>query len=117
MTKLKTAVAAALALAGALTTTVAMARTADAASPDTTRIVVRYGDLNLVTREGADALRSRVDHAAMLVVGSVDTRDLQRIAEQRHARAAALETANAIIAASSGSAYAANTGAPKTLGL
>jgi UrcA family protein len=113
MLKLGTALAACLALAAPLT---AAAQPAGG-SADDTRIVVRYGDLNLATRDGADALRARVDHAAMRVVGSVDPRDLQRMAEQHRARAAALETANAIIAASSGSAYAANSDAPKALRL
>ena len=98
MSKLKTAFVAVLVLAGAQIATVAMARTAYAGSPDTMRIVVRYGDLNLATHEGADALRSRVDHAAMRIVGDVDPRDLQGMAELRKARAAALETADAIIA-------------------
>jgi len=113
MFKLVAAVAAVLALAAPLA---ASARSAGANSADTITVLVRYGDLNLATREGAEALRARVDHAAMLVVGSVDPRDLRRVAEQRRARAAAQETANAIIAASSGSAQAAND-APRILRL
>lgn len=115
MTKFKTAVAAVLALAGALTATVAAARPA-AATSDTTRIVVRYGDLNLATREGADALRSRILHAAMRIKGDVDPRDLQGMAELRRAREAALGMADAIIAHSQ-SAYAAAGSAPGRLDL
>ena len=114
MFKLGMAVAALLAIAAPLAAT---AHPAGGSSDDTTCVVVRYDDLNLATREGAQALRDRVDHAAMLIVGSVDLRDLQAVAEQRRARAAALETANAIIAASSGSAYAANSDAPRILRL
>jgi UrcA family protein len=114
MLKLGTALAACLALAAPFAAT---AQPAGGSSDDTIRIVVAYGDLNLATPEGAQALRARVDHAAMMVVGSVDPRDLQQVAVQRRARAAALETANAIIAANTGSAYAANSAAPKTLRL
>lgn len=98
MSKLKTAALALLVLGGAQAATVAVARTADAASPNTMRIVVRYGDLNLATREGADALRLRVVQAATRIKGGVDNRDLQGMAELRKARAAALDMADAIIA-------------------
>jgi UrcA family protein len=98
MTKLKTAAVALLVLAGAQTATGAMARTADAASPDTMRIVVKYGDLNLATREGAEALRARVVHAAMLIKGDADPRDLQAMAAMRKARDAAVAMADAITA-------------------
>ena len=94
-----------------------MARTPDTGSSETVQVVVRYGDLNLATPEGAAALRARVDRAAMLVKGDVDPRDLRAVAEQRKARAAALETANAIISAHAGTAYAATRPAPTWLGL
>jgi UrcA family protein len=115
MFKLKTA-AALFAVASALTATAATARTADASSPDAMRIVVRYGDLNLATREGADALRSRVVHAAMQIKGNVDPRDLQGMAEMRRARDAALAMADAIIVHSQ-PAFAAVGGPPNHLDL
>jgi UrcA family protein len=115
MFNLKTA-ATVFAVASALTATVATARTANEASPDAVRIVVRYGDLNLATREGADALRSRVVHAAMQIKGNVDPRDLQGMAEMRKARDAALAMADAIIVHSQ-PAFAATGGAPDHLDL
>ena len=117
MLNLKVGVAALVALAIAQSATGAMARTPDTGSSDTVQVVVRYGDLNLATLEGADALRARVDRAAMLIKGDVDPRDLRAVAEQRKARAAALETANAIISAHAGTAYAATRPAPTWLGL
>jgi UrcA family protein len=117
MLNLKTGAAALLALALAQSATGAMARTPDAGSADTVQVVVRYGDLNLATPEGAQALRARVDRAAMLIKGDVDPRDLRAVGELRKARAAALETANAIISAHAGTAYAATRPAPNWLGL
>jgi UrcA family protein len=114
MLKLATAIAAALALAAPL----AAAAQPAAGSNDIPRVVVKYGDLNLATPEGAQALRDRVDRAATVVVGYVDPRDLQRVAEERRARAAARQTADEIIAAAmSGPAYAANNHTPKVLRL
>jgi UrcA family protein len=98
MTSLKTAAVALLALAGAQTATVATARTADQASPDTMRIVVKYGDLDLGTREGAEALRARVVDAAMRIKGDADPRDLRAMMERRKARDAAVAMADAIVA-------------------
>jgi UrcA family protein len=67
---------------------------------------VAYGDLNLATPAGANALRARVDRAAMRVKGEVDPRDLAGMAELRKARAAAQEAADQIIGAHRGTPYA-----------
>jgi len=115
MFKLKTA-ATVFVVASTLVASVATARTAAASPPDAMRIVVTYGDLNLATREGADALRSRVVHAAMQIKGNVDPRDLQGMAEMRKARDAALAMADAIIEHSQ-PAFAAVGGAPNHLDL
>ena len=117
MPNLKTGVAALLALALAQSATGALAKTPDAGFADAVQVIVRYGDLNLATPEGAHVLRARVDRAAMLIKGDVDPRDLRAVAELRKARAAALETANAIISAHAGTAYAATRPAPNWLGL
>jgi UrcA family protein len=117
MLNLKTGVGALLALALAQSATGAMARTPDAGSADTVQVVVQYGDLNLATPEGAQALRDRVDRAAMLIKGDADPRDLKAVAELRKARAAALEAANAIISAHAGTAYASTRPAPTYLAL
>ena len=116
MTKLRMTVVALLALGAAQTATVAIARTADAGG-EATRVVVSYGDLNLATRQGADALRARVDLAARRVKGEVDPRDLRAVADLRRARATALGMANAIIAARAGTSYAAYHGSLSTLEL
>ena len=116
MTKLKTAAVALLVLAGAQTATVAMARTADAGSPDQVRIVVKYGDLNLATPEGAAALRARGVHAAMQIKGDVDPRDLKAMAEMRKARDEAIAMADAI-AAHQDTALAAAGATPNHLAL
>src|SRR5207237_9294851 len=97
--------------------TMATARTADAGAPDDVRVVVGYGDLNLATREGADTLRDRVDHAALRVKGDVDPRDLGGVAELRKARAAARDAANAILEAHRGTAYAGASAGPGKLHL
>lgn len=117
MLKLKLGVAAFLALAITQSATGAMARTPDVGSSDDVQVVVRYGDLNLATPEGAHALRARVDRAARLVKGDVDPRNLQAVAEVRKARAAAADAANAIIEAHRGTAYAGIHPAPNKLGL
>ena len=117
MLKLKLGVAAVVALAIAQSATGAMARTPDLGSSDEVRIVVRYGDLNLATPEGAHALRARVDRAAILVKGEIDPRDLRAVAEMRKARSAAADAADAIIAAHRGTDYAATRPAPNKLGL
>ena len=117
MLELKTGVAAVVALAIAQSATGAMARTPGLGSSDEVQVVVRYGDLNLATPEGAHALRARVDRAAILVKGEVDPRDLRSVAEVRKARAAAADAADAIIAAHRGTAYAATRPAPNKLGL
>jgi UrcA family protein len=115
MLKLRLGIAAVVALAIAQSATGAIARTPDVGSSDEVRIVVRYGDLNLATPEGAHALR--VDRAAILVKGEVDPRDLRAVAEMRKARAAAADAADAIIAAHRGTDYAATRPAPNKLGL
>jgi UrcA family protein len=117
MLKLKLGVAALLAIAIAQSANGAAARTPDLGSSDDVRVVVRYGDLNLATPVGAHVLRARVDRAAMLVKGDVDPRDLRGVVELRKARAAALDAANAIIAAHAGTAYAATGPAPNKLDL
>ncbi|HLZ82457.1 MAG TPA: UrcA family protein [Caulobacteraceae bacterium] len=117
MLKSKTGIAAIAALAIAQAATGAMARTPALGSSDEVQIVVRYGDLNLATPEGAHALKARVDRAAVRVKGDVDPRNLQAVAEMRKARAAAQEAADAIIAAHQGSAYAATRPAPNKIGL
>ena len=118
MLTLKTGLAAVATLALIQSATGAFARTPDLGSSDDVQIVVRYGDLNLATPQGADALRARVDRAAMRVKGDVDPRNLQAVAEMRKARAAAQEAADAIItAAHQGPAYAAARPAPNKIGL
>jgi UrcA family protein len=117
MTLTKCGLAALLALGVAASTPVAFARTADAFAPDDVRIVVAYGDLDLATPAGADALRFRVDRAAMQVKGQVDPRDLAGMAELRKARAAAREAADAIIDAHRGTAYAGLHPAPSRVHL
>jgi UrcA family protein len=117
MLTLKTGVAAIVALALAQSATAAMARTPAIGSSDDVQIVVKYGDLNLATPQGAHALHARVDRAAVRVKGDVDPRDLRAVAEMRKARAAAADAADAIIAAHAGTAYAATRPAPNKLGL
>jgi UrcA family protein len=117
MLKLKLGAAGLLALAIVQSTTGAVARTPGVGSSDDVQIVVRYGDLNLATPQGAHALRARVDRAAVRVKGDVDPRDLRAVAEVRKARAAAADAANAIIAAHQGTAYAGMRPAPNKLGL
>jgi UrcA family protein len=117
MLKLKWSLAAFLALAIAQSATGAVARTYDVGSPDDVQVVVRYGDLDLATPQGAQALRVRIDRAAMRVKGDVDPRDLRGMAELRKARAAALDAANAIIEARRGTAYAEIAAAQDKLGL
>lgn len=117
MLKLKLSVAALLAVAIAQSATGAAARTHDRGLSGDVQVVVGYGDLNLATPSDADELRARVDRAALLVKGDVDPRDLAGMAELRKARAAALETANAIIAAHAATAYVAMRPAPNRLEL
>ena len=109
--------AALLAIAIAQSATGAAAGTADSRSSDHVQVVVRYGDLNLATPEGAHALRARADRAAMLVKGGVFPLDLTGVAELRKARAAALAAADAIIAAHAPTAYAETRSAPSELHL
>jgi UrcA family protein len=117
MTLTKSGLAALLALGVAACAPAALARTADAASPDEVRIVVGYGDLDLATPEGAHALRERVDRAAMRVKGEVDPRDLAGMAELRKARAAAQDAAGQIIDAHRATAYAGLHTAPSKVHL
>lgn len=117
MLNLKVGAAALLALAVVQSTASAVARTVDVGASDDVRIVVRYGDLDLATPQGAHALHARVDRAAVLVKGDVDPRDLRGAAEVRKARAAAADAADAIIAAHRGTAYAGMRAAPNKLGL
>jgi UrcA family protein len=115
MTQTKFGLAALLALSVAASAPAALA--ADLSSPDEIRIVVGYGDLNLATPEGADALRARLDRAAMQIKGEVDPRDLASVGELRKARAAAREAADAIIDAHRGTAYASMRVAPSKVHL
>jgi UrcA family protein len=118
MTLTKFGLAALLAVSVAASASAALARTAaDLSSPDDVRIVVGYGDLNLATPEGADALRARVDRAAMQIKGEVDPRDLAGMGELRKARAAAREAADAIIDGHRGTAYAGMRPAPSKVHL
>jgi UrcA family protein len=119
MTLTKSGLAALLALgvAASASAPAALARTADAASPDEVRIVVGYGDLDLATPQGANALRARVDRAAMRVKGEVDPRDLTGVAELRQARRTAREAADSIIDAHRGTAYAGLRPAPSKVHL
>ena len=116
MTLTKFGLAALLAVSVA-SASAALARAADLSSPDDVRIVVGYGDLNLATPAGADALRARVDRAAIQVKGEVDPRDLAGMGELRKARAAAREAADAIIDGHRGTAYAGMRPAPSKVHL
>jgi UrcA family protein len=116
MLSLKAGVAGFLALAIAQSAGAAMARTADSAA-DEVRVVVQYSDLDLATPQGAAALRDRVDRAALRVKGDVDPRDLGGAADLRRARAAAQDTANAIIEAHRGTALARAPAAPNKVHL
>jgi UrcA family protein len=117
MTLTKFGLAALLAVSVAASASAARARTADLSSADDVRVVVGYGDLNLATPEGVDALRARVDRAAMQIKGEVDPRDLAGMGELRKARAAAREAADAIIDGHRGTAYAGMRPAPSTVHL
>ena len=117
MTLTKFGLAALLAVSVAASASASLARTADPSSPDDVQMVVGYGDLNLATPEGADALRARVDRAAMQIKGEVDPRDLAGMGELRKARAAAREAADAIIDGHRGTAYAGMRPAPSKVHL
>jgi UrcA family protein len=62
-------------LAGVTLASVAGARVVDT-ERETVSIKVQYGDLNLATTEGKDVLKRRIRHAADVVCGEPDARDL-----------------------------------------
>jgi UrcA family protein len=41
------------------------------------QVTVRYGDLNLSSESGINALKQRIRHAAEMVCGEVDTREIR----------------------------------------
>jgi UrcA family protein len=60
---------------------------------DVVSVKVEYGDLNLTTQKGKDALERRIRHAADLVCGSPDARSLVMSAEYRACMTSATNTA------------------------
>jgi UrcA family protein len=62
-------------LAGVTMASVAGARIVDT-ERETVSIKVQYGDLNLATAEGKNVLKRRIHHAADVVCGEPDARDL-----------------------------------------
>ncbi len=101
--------AASLALSAALLSGPALARpVADCGSA-----AVRTADLDLATDAGAATLHSRVVHAAAVVCGDTDQRDLGAVSRMMACRRIAMASAApqielALAAARNGRAYAAN---------
>lgn len=61
------------------------------AGQEAARATVRVNDLNLATTAGERTLRRRIEHAATLVCGEPDTRDLARDAPVRACRNRAIK--------------------------
>ncbi len=79
------------ALAACLIAGTALAGSSDMAPS----VAVRYGDLNLATDAGVDALYARVSYAARQVcaVGGLDIRNLREFAAERACESQAIERA------------------------
>jgi UrcA family protein len=56
----------------------------DDSGDDRVSVKVGYGDLNLATRQGKDILKRRIRHAADVVCGEPDARELVMSAEYRN---------------------------------
>ncbi len=100
-------------LASAAVLAAAFAAPATAASPDAfvKKVRVPYGDLNLAHPAGAEKLYARLRHAADVVCGRVETRDLASRHEVARCREQAIATAVADVRSPAFSArYAAKTG-------
>lgn len=76
----------------------AIAATTSAFAQDSASVRVRFDDLNLNSRAGAEHLERRLNNAAEQVCGVSDLRDLRARTEDERCKAAALAAAHATIA-------------------